>query len=286
MKTLGDDTAGVVPMSDRRTNLTVARRVALVTGASAGIGREFCRQLAADGYDIVAVARRSDRLTALARELQAVHPVHVTVLAFDLSEPDAVSKILAAVSDREVDMLVNNAGYGVPGRYLSSPWPVHARFQRVMMDVVAELSHALVAGLCSRRRGAIINVASLAGFLPGSAGHTLYAAAKAWMICFSESLALECEADAVRVCALCPGFTYSEFHDVTGTRAKLAALPSWMWMSAERVVREGIAASAAGQLIYIPGRINRVLAALAGCLPRALLQHLSRRESRRFRDTR
>lgn len=259
--------------------------VALVTGASAGIGREFCRQLAAGGYDIVAVARRSERLAALTQELEAAYPVRVTALTVDLGAPDAVSTILAAVAGLEVDLLINNAGYGVPGRYLSSPWPVHGRFQRVMMDVVAELTYALVAGMCRRQQGAIINVASLAGFLPGSAGHTLYAAAKAWMIRFSESLALECEPDGVRVCALCPGFTHSEFHDVTGTRQQLAALPGWMWMSAERVVREGLAASAAGRLVYIPGRINRALATLAACLPQALTQHLARRESRRFRDT-
>lgn len=260
--------------------------VALVTGASAGIGLEFCRQLAAGGYDLVVVARRSERLAALARELEAAHDVRVTALSVDLGEPGAVSTIVAALVGVEVDVLINNAGYGVPGRYLSSGWPVHARFQRVMIDVVAELSHRLVVGMCARQRGTIINVASLAGFGPGSAGHTLYAAAKAWMIRFSESLALECEADGVRVCALCPGFTYSEFHDVTGTRAQLAALPSWMWMSAERVVREGLAASAAGRLVYIPGRINRVMAVLARCLPAVLVQHLSRRESRRFRDAR
>ena len=260
--------------------------VALVTGASAGIGLEFCRQLAAGGYDIVAIARRGERLASLAQQLHAAHHVRVTTLAIDLGEPDAVSAILAAVAGMEVDLLINNAGYGVPGRYLSSAWPVHERFGRVMIEVVAELTHAVAAGMCLRRRGAIINVASLAGFLPGSAGHTLYAASKAWMIRFSESLALECEADGVRVCALCPGFTYSEFHDVTGTREQLAALPAWMWMSAERVVREGLAASAAGRLVYIPGRINRAIAAVAACLPRSLVQHLSRRESRRFRDTR
>lgn len=131
----------------------------------------------------------------------------MTTLAIDLGEPDAVSAILAAVAAMEVDLLINNAGYSVPGRYLSSAWPVHERFGRVMIEVVAELTHAVVAGMCLRRRGAIINVASLAGFLPGSAGHTLYAASKAWMIRFSESLALECEADGVQVCALCPGFT-------------------------------------------------------------------------------
>ena len=157
---------------------------------------------------------------------------------------------------------------------------------RVHVLAANRLAQAAVQGMVARGSGAIINVASLAGFLPGSAGHTLYAASKAWMIRFSESLALECEADGVRVCALCPGFTYSEFHDVTGTREQLAVLPAWMWMSAERVVREGLAASAAGRLVYIPGRINRAIAAVAACLPRSLVQHLSRRESRRFRDTR
>lgn len=259
--------------------------IALVTGASAGIGREFCRQLAAGGYDIVAVARRSERLAALARELEQAYGVRVTTLTIDLGEPGAATTILAALAGVEVDVLINSAGYGVPGRYLSSPWPTHARFQRVMIDVVAELSYSLASGMNARQRGTIINVASLAGFLPGSAGHTLYAAVKAWMIRFSESLALESESQGVRVCALCPGFTYSEFHDVTGTRTQLAALPSWLWMSAERVVREGLAASAAGRLIYIPGRINRIIAMLARHLPIVLVQHLSRRESRRFRAT-
>jgi hypothetical protein len=260
------------------------RRTALVTGASAGIGQAFCRRLAAAGYDIVAVARRGERLATLAQELETAHGVRVTPLALDLGEDGAVTALLDALLDVDIDMLVNNAGYGVPGRYLSSPWQVHERFQRVMVELVAELSYALVGPMCARGRGTIINVASLAGFLPGSAGHTLYAASKAWLIRFSESLAFECEAQGVRVCALCPGFTYSEFHDVTGTRAQLAALPGWMWMSAERVVEEGLAAAAAGRLVYIPGRINRLIAALAAGLPTALVHAVSRRESRRFRD--
>ena len=267
------------------TMIARGRGIALITGASAGIGLEFCRQLAAAGYAIVAVARRSERLAALARELELAYGARVTTLTIDLGEAGAAAAILKALAGVEIDVLINNAGYGVPGRYLSSPWPTHARFQRVMLDVVAELSHGLVSGMCARQHGTIINVASVAGFLPGSAGHTLYAAVKAWMICFSESLALESEAQGVRVCALCPGFTYSEFHDVTGTRAQLAGLPSWLWMSAERVVREGLAAASAGRMVYIPGRINRVIVMLARVLPRVLLQQISRRQSRRFRAT-
>ena len=265
-------------------NLT-PRRTALVTSASAGIGQVFCRQLAAQGYDIVAVARRAERLVALAQQLETAHGVRVTPLPVDLGETGAVTAMLTALGEVEIDMLVNNAGYGVPGRYSSSAWQVHERFQRVMVEVVAELSYKLVVPMCARRRGTIINVASLAGLLPGSAGHTLYAASKAWMIRFSESLAFECAGEGVRVCALCPGFTYSEFHDVTATRAQLAALPTWLWMSAERVVEEGLAAAAAGRLVHIPGRINRLLAATSSWLPRTLGQSISRRTSRRFRDT-
>lgn len=265
-------------------NSTHTRPIALVTGASAGIGQAFCRLLAARGHDIVAVARRAERLATLARELERAHGVEVLPLVIDLGEPGAVARLLEALPTRDIEVLINNAGYGVPGRYVTHDWWVHERFQRVMVEAVAELSHGVVTAMCARRRGTIINVASLAGYLPGSAGHTLYAASKAWMIRFSESLALECESAGVHVCALCPGFTYSEFHDVTGTRAQLASLPRWLWMSAERVAEEGLTAAAAGRLVHIPGRINRFIASLAGVLPRGLAHAVSRRESRRFRD--
>ena len=262
------------------------RPTALVTGASAGIGAAFCHGLAARGYNIVAVARRADRLTALARELHDRHGVEVQTLCIDLGERGAVARVLAALGERPVDMLVNNAGYGVPGRYLSSEWMLHERFQRVMVETVAEFCHALLPAMRARGCGNIINVASLAGFMPGSAGHTLYAASKAWVLRFSESLALEYEGEGIRVCALCPGFTVSEFHDVTGTRAQLANLPSWLWMSAAEVVDEGLAAVARGEVVYIPGRINRLIAALARCMPPRLALAISRRASRRFRDIR
>jgi short-subunit dehydrogenase len=186
--------------------------------------------------------------------------------------------------DRPVTLLVNNAGYGVPGRYLDSDWAVHARFQRVMINAVAELTHALLPGMLRARQGRVINVASLAGLLPGSAGHTLYGASKAWMIRWSESLAFEYADRGLRVCALCPGFTYSEFHDVTGTRAQVARLPRWLWMSAEDVVAAALAASDAGQLLCIPGRANRLIARAARWLPVGVVHYLSARESRRVRS--
>ncbi|MCC7187082.1 MAG: SDR family NAD(P)-dependent oxidoreductase [Acidobacteria bacterium] len=260
------------------------RPLALVTGASAGIGAEFCRQLAARGHDLVMVARRGERLAALARELETRHGVTTWPVAVDLGEPDAITRLLTMLPDAPVTHLVNNAGYGVPGRYLDSAFEVHARFQRVMSESVAELTHALLPAMLRAGHGRVVNVASLAGLLPGSAGHTLYGASKAWMIRWSESLAFEYRGRGVGVCALCPGFTYSEFHDVTGTRAQVARLPRWLWMSADEVVAAALAASDAGQLLCIPGRVNRLIARAARWLPVPALHYLSERESRRVRD--
>ncbi len=142
-------------------------------------------------------------------------------------------------------------------------------------------------GLQVRQRGhgRIINVASLAGHVPGPAGHTLYAASKAYLIKFSQSLALENRAAGVNVCALCPGFTWSEFHDITRTRDKMDKLPGFMWLSAEEVVHQGIAAVERGDAVYIPGRVNRTIKAAIQLLPDRLAMWLSARESKRYRNT-
>lgn len=260
------------------------RPLALVTGASAGIGAAFCRQLAAAGYDLCAVARRGERLTALAYELGQAHGATLQPVVVDLGASDAVETIVAALGGRRVDLLINNAGYGVPGRFLAQDWAVHARFLRVMIESVAALVHALLPAMLEHGAGRIINVASLAGLLPGSAGHTLYGASKAWMIRYSESLAFEYREQGIGVCALCPGFTYSEFHDVTGTRAQVARLPRALWMDAHEVVAIGLAASAAGDLLCVPGRLNRAIARAARWLPTGVVHYLSARESRRVRD--
>lgn len=267
---------------------TQAWGTVLVTGASAGLGHAFCHQLAAAGSDIVAVARRADRLEQLARDLGSAHGVRVTPIVADLADPAAPEMICTRLAGAgiRIDTLVNNAGYGVPGRFLSQPWSVHARYQNVMLGAVAQLSYALLPAMLAQGHGRVINVASLAGFLPGTAGHTLYAASKAWMIHFSESLDLEYRAEGVRVCAVCPGFTYTEFHDVTGTRAQVARLPAWLWATAETVVRDSLTAVENGHAVFIPGRINRMIARAARWLPRAWIYQLSARESRRFRDAR
>lgn len=262
------------------------RRTALITGASAGIGREFAREYARRGCDLILTARREARLIALAAELRQAHGVKVTVLPADLSSPIAPGLLSAAITGQglAVDILVNNAGYGVPGAFMSSPWQMHADFQQVMINAVAELCHRFIPGMKEGGGGTIINVASLAGHLPGTAGHTLYAPAKAWMIRFTECLAPELAPHGIRVLALCPGFTYSEFHDVSGMRERVRHLPRWLWRDAPTVVREGIAAAERGEVVHITGWPNRLIAIAARLLPRALLARAFARHQRHFRD--
>ena len=261
-------------------------RWALVTGASAGIGAEFCRQLAANGHSLVLTARRRERLDELARELAAAHGVHTRVIEADLADPAAPAAIAAA---READgivpeWLVNNAGYGLPGRFTTPDWSEHEAFMRVMVTAVCELCWRLLPGMQQRGRGYVVNVASLAALVPGSDGHTLYAASKAFLVRFSESLALENAPHGVHVSALCPGFTYSEFHDVTGTREQVSRMPGWMWQSAEEVVRFGIESVTRDppRVVAISGGVNRFIAGLARHAP-WLANRLVRKQSKRFR---
>ena len=258
---------------------------ALVNGASSGIGAAFARALAQRGHALVLTARRRARLEALAAELRAAHGVEVAVYVEDLADPAAPQRLVAALErdGRAVDLLINNAGYGVPGSFDVSPWPRHADFIQVLITAPTELAHRLLPGMRARGHGCIVNVASLAGHLPGTPGHTLYAAAKAYLIKFSQSLALENRRHGVHVTALCPGFTYSEFHDVTGARALVSKMPAWMWMHAEAVVAQGLAAAERGDIVYINGRLNRAIKALFKLLPDRPALALIARRSRRFR---
>jgi short-subunit dehydrogenase len=264
-----------------------SRRTALVTGASSGIGAAFARALAARGRNLVLTARRVERLQALATELGRAHGIAVTVAPADLADPEAPEQLAQALGERglAVDILVNNAGYGVPGTFDAQPWEVHRDFIQVLMTAPSELAWRLLPGMRERGYGRIVNVASLAGHLPGSRGHTLYAAAKSYMIRFSQSLALENRGTGVNVCALCPGFTWSEFHDVSGARALVSKMPRWMWMDADRVVREGLEAVEHGRIVYVPGRINRLIKAGAELLPDRLALNLSACQSKKYRVT-
>jgi short-subunit dehydrogenase len=262
-----------------------AARWALVTGASAGIGEAFARELAARGCNLVLTARRRDRLDALAGELGPRNAIKVECIAADLAEPQAPAQLCAEIARRgiAVDTLVNNAGYGLPGHFHAQPWHAHVQFLQVMVSSPCELVHILLPGMQQRGYGRIINVASLAGLIPGSSGHTLYAASKAFLIKFSQSLALENAARGVNVCAVCPGFTYSEFHDVTGTRKIVSKMPSWMWLTAAEVARQGADAVERGEVVFVTGRVNRVIKSLMKLLPDRITLRLVQRRSKHFR---
>jgi short-subunit dehydrogenase len=260
------------------------RPYCLVTGASSGIGAAIAREYAARGVPLVLTARRADRLETLAAELRALVPVEV--IAADLADPGAPARLFAETQARglSIGTLVNNAGYGVPGRYLAADWKTHQDFLQVMIVAVAELTHRFLPTMEAAGHGRILNVASLAGLVPASAGHTLYGATKAWMIRFSECLALESRQRGVHVTALCPGFTYTEFHDVNGMREKVSRLPKLLWLDSATVARLGVDAVEAGRTRVVTGAANRVVAWVSRYVPDALTRILFAGRTRDFRD--
>jgi uncharacterized protein len=258
------------------------RRTVLVTGASAGIGRDLALVFAENGFDLVLVARREERLQALAQEAKGKFGTTAHILALDLTDPSAPARIENELASRHVtvDALINNAGYTVTGSYAASKWQDQADLLQVMVTSVAELCHRFAPGMAERGYGRIINVASLAGHLPGAAGGTLYAASKSFLIKLSESLSLEHINDNVHVTALCPGFTYSEFHDVAGNRDTVSQMPKFMWMESDVVAREAYDAVMAGRPVWINGRVNRLLAYIVRILPHRLAHGLMARNAR------
>jgi uncharacterized protein len=263
----------------------VQRRTALITGASAGIGKAFAEVFAAKGWNVVLTARRTGRLEALAAELSSKHGIDAAPIAADLADPEGVKRLTSEIAARKIviDGLVNNAGYGVPGYYISTLWKDQKDFLQVLVVAPCELVHALLPGMIGRGFGRIINVASLAGLMPGSAGHTLYGASKAFMVRFSQSLLLENRRKNVLTTALCPGFTYSEFHDVAGVRAQVSKLGKAWWSQADDVARAGYECVMAGRSIVVTGRRSKQIAALMKILPEPAALGLIARRSRSYR---
>jgi len=245
------------------------RLTALVTGASAGIGKAFADVFARYGFNLVVTARREDRLNDVAREIMERHKVEVSVITADLADPQAPETLVGEIHRRglKVDALINNAGYGVPGAYATTSWRDQRDFIQVLTTAPCALTHLVLPGMVERKQGYIVNVASLAGFLPGTAGSALYGASKAFMIQFSRSLNMELRAHKVHVTAVCPGYTRSEFHDVMGVRERVSRTPGFMWMTAEAVAEQGYAAVMGNKPVLVNGAINRSIAALAKYLP-------------------
>ena len=245
------------------------KKYALITGASAGIGKEFAYQLAESGWNLLLIARREETLKKITQELTTKYSVDAQYLVSDLANVNQPQIIFNYCKNNKLDiaMLINNAGYGVPGDFEKNEWQTHSDSLQVMLNSVIELCHLFYRPMLERKYGRIINVASLAGFAPPTAGHTLYGATKSFLIRFSHSLHLEGKDKGIHVTALCPGFTYTEFHDVNGTRSMVSNLPKFMWMNAKDVVKQGLNAVESNQAVKVNGKINRIIAALSSALP-------------------
>lgn len=243
-------------------------RTALITGASAGIGATFARFLAAQGYDLLLVARRAERLNELSNELTTQYGVKCAVFAADLTETKAPASIMAFAEAQGIviDMLINNAGLSGKTAFAETPWQTLANEIQLMVTAVTELAHRVVPSMKERGWGRIINVSSLAAFSPPAAS-LLYTGIKSYVLNISESLDMELKPYGIHVTALCPGFTHSEFHDVMGTRDTANHLPAILWQQPDAVVKEAYEAVMKGKPVCVPGIVNKVIASSMRPMP-------------------
>jgi short-subunit dehydrogenase len=246
-------------------------KVALITGASAGLGVEFARQLSERGHRLVLAARRKERLDALAKELGKARAVSI-----DLSKKDSAAKLLADLeaNGETVDLLVNNAGFGLIGRFAE----LDAKRERQMIDLnvgtLTDLCRAVAPQMIARKSGAILNVASIAAFQPGP-GMAVYCATKAFVLSLSEALHEELKPHGVKVSCLCPGPTRTEFGEVAGLKGELGKAFEKLSMDAQTVVRLGLEALDKNRAIRVTGGINKVGAASSRFLPRSVVRKIA-----------
>jgi short-subunit dehydrogenase len=256
---------------------------ALVTGASAGLGATFARKLAARGYNLILVARRADRLGALAAEL----PVKSSIIAADLTTEAGLNSTESAIrACSSLELLVNNAGFGTKGRFWETEFTAQENMYRLHVLATMRLTRAALEGMTARAKGAVINVSSVAAF-GNSQGNVSYCSTKAWMNSFSEGLEIELRGieSPVHVQALCPGFTVTEFHETLGVDRKL--IPGWLWMTADAVVETSLQAlslqeKSRRKVIFVPGLQYKAAVALMRHLP----WWLRRRAGRPGKDSR
>jgi hypothetical protein len=246
-----------------------------VTGASAGIGAAYARRLAAQGYDLLLVARRVDRLQKLAAELSLRYGVRAEPLPADLTRDGDLKAVEDRIAHEErLEFLLNNAGFGSSGRFCESPLETQDAMHRLHVMATLRLSHAALRKMTARGKGAVVNVASVAAFICRP-GNTSYYSTKAWIICFTEGLYLELKQARlpVRVQALCPGYTLTEFHDVMGFDRN--QVPASWWTPVEQVVDSSLKGLQRGKLFVVPGWRYKFIVALLRLIPRPVLHATS-----------
>ncbi|MEV4774535.1 SDR family NAD(P)-dependent oxidoreductase [Microbacterium sp. LWH12-1.2] len=247
---------------------------ALITGASAGLGAEFARQLARRQADLILVARSAENLESLAAELRSAHGVAVEVVPADLTDEAELERVASLLTDADapVDLLINNAGFGLSLRFADNDLADEVRHLRLHVEAPMRLTHAALQGMRGRG-GRIVNVASVAAFIPRST----YSACKAWLVGFSRWANVEYARDGVTVTALCPGFTHTSFHEQMGLPPGQEGVPSWMWLDARAVVRQGLRDAALGRSVSVPSWRYKAIVALTRVLPASLLAGAGRR---------
>jgi short-subunit dehydrogenase len=247
---------------------------ALITGSTAGIGAAFARRLAADGHNLVLVARDTKRLHEQATELHDRHGIEAEVLTADLAEDAGIETVAARLADRRnpVDLLVNNAGFGNKGRYLDVPMADELRMLKVHCEAVLRLTSAAAEAMRERGRGGVVNVASVAAFVPRGT----YGASKA----FTQGAAKDLAGSGVRLMALCPGFVRTEFHERAGMGTD--NIPGWMWLDADKLVAAALADLARGKSLSIPDPRYKTLMGLVKVTPRALLGGITSKTGRKY----
>ncbi|MEW1981332.1 SDR family NAD(P)-dependent oxidoreductase [Citricoccus sp. NPDC079358] len=268
-RTLQQDEFVPVEASPRGTGQTI-----LITGATAGLGAEFARQLAGQGHHLVITSRNPHQLVAKAQGLEAQYGISVETLTTDLSTSEGVEVVAARLRQREqpITMLVNNAGSGLATEFHASEAEDELAMLKLLVEAPMLLSHTAIQAFLARGGGRIINVSSVAGFLPEGS----YGAAKAWSISFSRWANTRYKPDGVTITALCPGPVRTEFHTRAGIDT--SKKPRWAWMDAEDVVREGLTAAAEGRSVCIPSRRYRSLMTAARFSPDAVVERFSRIE--------
>jgi uncharacterized protein len=256
-----------------------SRPLAVVTGASAGIGKVFSERLAARGYDLIVAARNAARLESLREDLEQRYGVSVEVFPADLTIDTDVSLLAERLTrSPRLALLVNNAGFGTRGRLADASPAIQEAMLRLHVVAPMRLTQAALPVLLANRRGAIVNVSSVASFIY-SAGNVNYCATKAYLTTFSEGLAAELAGTGVKAQALCPGFTRSEFHQRMD--ADVNEIPPWMWMSADRVVNTSLRALDRGRpVVCIPGFRYKLMVLLLRFIPRGLLRRFTELRAR------
>lgn len=259
-------------MTDKPVRLPGAvRPVALVTGPTSGIGQGYATRLASLGYDLVLVARDEARLTALATELDHRFGTRSEVLAADLAQPAARERVTARAADG-IEFLVNNAGFGQSGDFWTLPQEQLQAQLDVNVTAVLQLTRAAVPSMVAAAKGSVVNVASVAGLIPGR-GST-YSASKAYVVSFSEGLAGALAGTGVRIQALCPGFVRTEFHARAGIQ--MSSLPKPLWLSVEQVVAGSLSDLEKDRVISVPGVQYKAITTVAGMIPRPLAARMNR----------